>query len=344
MRGETREGLEAIESALERSPAPDGQRAWLLRASGLLVSTHGQYAEALERFARSIELYRASGDRSGLAQVLCDTAFATVFAGDLEYTERLLDEATLLASEVGDRFAACYARYGLGVVALSKGDARGAADLLEASIAAARQLDDQRLAAHALSYLAVALAALGAPARAAAVGRESLTNLVELGDAWAMPWALLGLAAAADRRGESPRVVRLLAAGESLRIASGAAMPPVLGMHQARFLTAARQRMGQAAFDAEWSMGASAPLEQMITYALAAEVTDDASTPRLPLTRRELEVATLIGRGLTSREIADALVISVRTADTHADHIRDKLGLRSRVEIATWAIQNGARE
>ena len=84
----------------------------------------------------------------------------------------------------------------------------------------------------------------------------------------------------------------------------------------------------------------------MISYALQAEAEvqeDGASSRRSLLTRRELEVALLIGRGLTSREIADALVISVRTADTQADHIRDKLGLRSRAEIATWALQNGAR-
>jgi DNA-binding NarL/FixJ family response regulator len=48
----------------------------------------------------------------------------------------------------------------------------------------------------------------------------------------------------------------------------------------------------------------------------------------------------LIGRGLTSREIADALVISVKTVDTHADRIRNKLGLRSRAEIAVWALQH----
>ena len=59
------------------------------------------------------------------------------------------------------------------------------------------------------------------------------------------------------------------------------------------------------------------------------------------LSAREREVATLIARGLTSREIAAELVVAERTADAHAEHIRAKLGLRSRAEIAAWAVQHG---
>jgi DNA-binding CsgD family transcriptional regulator len=44
----------------------------------------------------------------------------------------------------------------------------------------------------------------------------------------------------------------------------------------------------------------------------------------------------LIGQGRTSKEIGEMLGITERTADTHAAHIRDKLGLRSRAEIAAW--------
>jgi non-specific serine/threonine protein kinase len=59
------------------------------------------------------------------------------------------------------------------------------------------------------------------------------------------------------------------------------------------------------------------------------------------LTRRELEVAVMIAQGFTSREIAEALIISERTADAHAEHIRSKLGLHSRTQIAAWAVQHG---
>lgn len=59
------------------------------------------------------------------------------------------------------------------------------------------------------------------------------------------------------------------------------------------------------------------------------------------LTAREREVAGLIARGLTSRKIAKALHISEKTVDCHADHIRTKLDLGSRVEIAAWAVAYG---
>ena len=59
------------------------------------------------------------------------------------------------------------------------------------------------------------------------------------------------------------------------------------------------------------------------------------------LTSRESEVAALIARGLSSRQIAEVLVVSARTVDTHADHIRAKLGLHSRIQIAAWAARLG---
>ena len=68
---------------------------------------------------------------------------------------------------------------------------------------------------------------------------------------------------------------------------------------------------------------------------------DRAQAPH-PLSPREQEVAELIARGLTSREIAAHLVVSEKTVDTHADHIRQKLGLRSRAEIAIWVTTRGS--
>jgi predicted ATPase len=59
------------------------------------------------------------------------------------------------------------------------------------------------------------------------------------------------------------------------------------------------------------------------------------------LTAREREIAQWIAKGLTSRKIARALHISEKTVDSHADHIRTKLNLGSRAEIAAWAVAQG---
>jgi len=56
-----------------------------------------------------------------------------------------------------------------------------------------------------------------------------------------------------------------------------------------------------------------------------------------PLTGREAQVAVLIADGLTNPEIAKRLRVADRTADAHVEHIRNKLGLRSRSQIAVWA-------
>jgi hypothetical protein len=52
-------------------------------------------------------------------------------------------------------------------------------------------------------------------------------------------------------------------------------------------------------------------------------------------------VALLIARGLTSREIAAALVVTERTAETHVEHILAKLGFHARAQIATWVGEHG---
>ena len=68
------------------------------------------------------------------------------------------------------------------------------------------------------------------------------------------------------------------------------------------------------------------------------------STPSLndiPLSPREVEVAALIGRGLTNRQIADHLSISIATVERHASNIFTKLGLHSRTQVAVWAADRG---
>jgi non-specific serine/threonine protein kinase len=58
------------------------------------------------------------------------------------------------------------------------------------------------------------------------------------------------------------------------------------------------------------------------------------------LTRREEEVVHLIVRGRSNRQIADELIISERTADSHVSHILTKLGFTSRAQIAVWAVEH----
>jgi DNA-binding NarL/FixJ family response regulator len=58
-----------------------------------------------------------------------------------------------------------------------------------------------------------------------------------------------------------------------------------------------------------------------------------------PLSKREQEIALLVAQGLTNKQIAAAVHISVRTVETHDQHILGKLGAATRTQIATWATQ-----
>ena len=102
---------------------------------------------------------------------------------------------------------------------------------------------------------------------------------------------------------------------------------------------------------AAWAAGRALSIEDAIEEALGQAETDPASvTPSArqiasrstgPLSVREREVAALIARGQTHRQIAAQLVISEWTVDTHVRHILTKLDFRSRAQVAAWATEQG---
>lgn len=65
---------------------------------------------------------------------------------------------------------------------------------------------------------------------------------------------------------------------------------------------------------------------------------------REPLTKREAEVLTLLGHGLTNSEIGDRLYISRKTVEHHVGRVLSKLGLRSRAEAAAYVVRTATKE
>jgi DNA-binding NarL/FixJ family response regulator len=77
---------------------------------------------------------------------------------------------------------------------------------------------------------------------------------------------------------------------------------------------------------------------------VARLLADSVRRPRSPgstLTPREKEVLELVALGASNRQIAEALVVSERTARTHVSAILSKLGLVSRTQAALWAVREG---
>lgn len=77
--------------------------------------------------------------------------------------------------------------------------------------------------------------------------------------------------------------------------------------------------------------------------ALAALARGESASGDLvePLSERETEVLQLLAQGLTNKDIAQALILSVRTIEAHLRNIFGKLGVRSRTEAALWATKHG---
>jgi NarL family two-component system response regulator LiaR len=86
------------------------------------------------------------------------------------------------------------------------------------------------------------------------------------------------------------------------------------------------------------------PLHPDVTRTLLEQVRSAASLPLGQLTRRELDVIRLVGQGRSNSEIAQALVISQKTAKTHISNILGKLGLQDRTQLAIYAVRHGLAE
>jgi DNA-binding NarL/FixJ family response regulator len=86
----------------------------------------------------------------------------------------------------------------------------------------------------------------------------------------------------------------------------------------------------------------SAMAQRLIAQAIGSKA---AAGGTEALTDRELQIFQLVGRGKSTREIANELNVSVHTIDSHREHIRAKLDLRSGTELiqraVQWHIENG---
>jgi non-specific serine/threonine protein kinase len=92
----------------------------------------------------------------------------------------------------------------------------------------------------------------------------------------------------------------------------------------------------QAAFDEGYAMGRRDAVQLALGHAPATRAQTGDETYPAVLSKRESQVAALLARGLSNKDIAEELVVSPRTAEGHVAKVMDKLGVRSREQVAAW--------
>ena len=155
-------------------------------------------------------------------------------------------------------------------------------------------------------------------------------------------WCIEPLAwiAAAQRDWKHAAVLLGAAAMYWQKVGGRLAGLPGLSAHHDTAAETARKAMGDDAFDKSFRSGFAMSEGEAVAYALdkRSSVTTASSAEGPHLTPREQQVAELVAQGLTNRAIAEHLVISLRTAQGHVEHVLTKLGFSSRAQIAAWYV------
>jgi predicted ATPase/class 3 adenylate cyclase/DNA-binding CsgD family transcriptional regulator len=323
--------------------------AYLLYHLGSLAVEQGEYARGRDLLTESLMINRELGGTRVMALSLFKLALLYQSSGgDLAQAHTLLDESFALSREVGDKESIANCLYLSGMLALGQGDAASARSLTEQALALFQEMKLQDGTALSLYALAEVAAVGGDSARSHALYEHGVGVARKAGDKRTITSGLEGLAAAVAAQGNYTWAAHLWGAAEALREAIGMPLPPVEHASYNRAVAAARTGLGEQAFAAAWAQGRTQLPEQAL--ATAGQVILPASTqgerssspPPYPdgLTTREVEVLRVVAQGLTNEQVAERLVISPRTVDTHLTSIYSKIGVSSRAAATRYAIEH----
>ena len=274
-----------------------------------------------------------------------------VSGGDLAQAHTLLDESFALSREVGDKesIANCLSLWGM--LTLSEGDTALARSQVEQAMTLFKEMQQRHGVALSLYALAQVATVQGNHAGSQVLYEQGIGVARKSGDKRTIPSGLEGLAAAIAAQGNHTWAAHLWGAAEALREAIGAPLPPVESASYNRAVAAARTQLAEQAFAAVWAEGRTISPEQALatpgqvalpTPGERSSSPTTASPAPYPdgLTTREVEVLRVVAQGLTNEQVAERLVISPRTVDTHLTSIYSKIGVSSRSAATRYAIEH----
>ncbi len=310
-----------------------------LTGLGLVRRARGDYPEAETLFREALTGYESLDDESGVARGIDRLAMHFVVVGDDATARPLFEDSLTRFRRLGDAHGIALGLYGLGYTRPTGAlvDARMQVD---ESLEILRGVGDRRTFGKVLWCLAGINADLGDAETAAAQFEESLTLFIEFGDRWFCVLVLESVAFLAFSTHEVERAVRLLGAADTVLESIGV---PLLARFRARHdsvLTDARTTLGDDRFATAWNEGKRFSLEGTVELMRAADAPADLDT-RDGLTAREIEVLVLVAGGRTDAEVAERLVVSVRTVHAHLRSIYRKLDLHTRSAATRYALEHG---
>jgi predicted ATPase/DNA-binding SARP family transcriptional activator/DNA-binding CsgD family transcriptional regulator len=352
--GEGRRWLEAALAECGDAPPTPARIKALVRA-GWIAWEQGDYTSSVAMSEEGLMLAREIGDMANEVAALTNLGFAALLSDDLERAPALAEEAIALGRTLGDSGGVARALLITGLATVARGDHKHALEVHEESLALARKAGDDVAAALSLGMGVLASLGQSAVQLAQTLCEQSLRCPLHPRILNVFAFQLRAAATLAAAQELPSRSARLWGAAESLQKTIGAALSPVeLHVHEP-YIKVARQNLGEVVWEAALTEGKAMTVEEAQAYAESEERKRSRRVSALKapqqsrqhdqgLTRRQREIALLVARGLSNRQIASELTISENTVANHVASIAKKLNAPSRSRIAVWMTERGLRE
>ena len=340
------EGWDTINRLLEvaghDNPGPKDARVFALTAAGRLGILLGHLEQAQSFLEEALLLGRSTGH--GAAATLGVLGMLANRQDRLDAARTFLDESLTLTRARGPGNLGYTVLMELGWNAYLRGRTELARELWEQTLQEAHEQANPYYEAATHTWLGLIGLRQGGIEKAEWHAQAGVRQRWAIGNWAGIPQGLTVLAAISASEGQLERALRLAGAAGSLRKETTGRLPPVVLADLQERLHRCQQILGERAAKAASAAGVRMDLARAVAYALegpGVEAETSAPVTTNPLTRREHEVAHLLRRGLTNRQIASELVIAEGTVGIHVDHILAKLGFHSRAEVAAWVAQEG---
>ncbi|HEY4889099.1 MAG TPA: LuxR C-terminal-related transcriptional regulator [Candidatus Dormibacteraeota bacterium] len=339
---QTRAG-KLILDLLESSKPSEAQRVEATMMAARLAWRQADHIASRRLAESAVSMARKVDDPELIARALSCAGLVYETAGELALAGQMYDEALSILSDSTSRRLLADVSNARGLLAITQGDPASALETLSPCVASARSQNDPPRMARYLESLANAQLDLGQVDEAAESWGESLSVFRVVHDWFGIIWSLIGLSLVAAARRQDDRALRLAGAADRLTREYSLTTWSFRAQQLEDARKQAHDRLGtKGRGEAAWKEGQTMTTAEALEYALGGDrPPEEGPTDRGLLSRREREVVTMVASGMTNKEIAQRLFIAERTAEGHVERIRNKLGVRSRTEVATWAVAHG---